>query len=65
MSQKAYSRQQAAREYGVGVDVISAAIHSGELQAKRSGKNADGDPVGKYLISAEALDAWFKNLVDA
>jgi len=58
-------RKAAAKTAGVSTDLITAAIKSGKLRAKRSGKNADNEPVGKYLISREALLEWFDTLEDA
>jgi len=59
------TREQAALAANVSVDLIKRAINTGRLRAKRSGQNAKGEPAGKYLISIEALDAWFKGLKDA
>ena len=55
------TREQAAQVCGVSVDTIKRAINKGALRAKRTG--ADGG--GKYLITREALMAWFDGLVDA
>lgn len=60
-----YSREQAAEMAGVKVDTISAAVHSRKLRAKRTSTDKDGRPSGKYLISREALLAWFEQLEDA
>jgi hypothetical protein len=58
-------RKTAAKTAGVSVDLIAQAIHMGTLRAKRSGKNEAGEPVGKYLISRDALRDWFDTLPDA
>jgi hypothetical protein len=58
-------RKSSAKTVGVSVDLITASIKKGTLRAKRSGKNAKGEPVGKYLISRDALLAWFETLEDA
>jgi hypothetical protein len=55
----------AAKIAGVSVDTLKAAIHNGTLRAKRSGVNEHGDPVGKYLVTRDALTAWFETLPDA
>lgn len=53
----ALSRAEAADKYGVHVNVITAAIHSGALQAKKVGR--------QYRIHVEQLEAWFAGLPDA
>ena len=58
-------RKAAAKACGGSVDLITKAIAAGKLRAKRTGKNADGDPVGKYLVSRSALEDWFSGLEDA
>jgi len=58
-------RKAAAKACGVSPDYITKAIKAGKLRAKRSGKNEDGDPVGKYLVSRVALEEWFSGLEDA
>lgn len=65
MSKRAYTIPEAAADYGVSDKVIRAAIHSGNLRAKRAGRNKDGDGVGKYLLTTAALDKWFDSLADA
>lgn len=56
---------EAAKATGVHDKVIRAAIHAGDLKAKRQSRTADGEPCGKYLISVKALEAWFDGLADA
>lgn len=58
-------RHEAAEATGVSPDTIRRAIRKGALKAKRSGKNKDGDGVGKFLISRKALEDWFEGLEDA
>lgn len=60
-----YDRKEAAKAVGVGIDVITTAIRTGALKAKRSGVNDAGDGVGKYLIRRVDLESWFDGLVDA
>lgn len=55
----------AAKAVGVTDKVIRAAIHAGELKAKRQSRNEVGEGQGKYLISSKALEAWFESLADA
>lgn len=56
---------EAAEATGVSKETIRRAIHSGALKAKRTGRTADGDGTGKYLVSVKELEAWFEGLVDA
>ena len=58
-------RKAAAKACGVSIDLITRGITTGKLKAKRTGKNADGDATGKYLISVKALEDWFNGLEDA
>lgn len=53
----AVTRQEAAAMYGVGLNVISEAIHSGELRAKRVGR--------QFRIAVADAQAWFESLPDA
>lgn len=55
--QKAYSRDEAARLYGVSLDTIRRAINTGQLRAKK---------VGRVIrVDEKSLEDWFKNLPDA
>lgn len=66
MTQKAaFTIPEAAELYGVTDKTIRSAIHSGDLRAKRQSRDRDGNGVGKYLVSAQALDKWFQSLADA
>ena len=56
---------EAAEAVGVTDKTIRAAIHKGDLKAKRQSRNEVGDGVGKYLIKVSDLEAWFDGLVDA
>jgi hypothetical protein len=58
-------RKAAAKTAGVSVDLLTAAIRKGTLRAKRTGVNEHGDPVGKFLITHAALEAWYSTLEDA
>jgi excisionase family DNA binding protein len=61
----ALTREEAAQATGVSLDTIRRAIRAGHLKAKRSGKDADGNPSGKYLIRVSELEAWVDSLEDA
>lgn len=50
----------AAERMCVKPSTIRDAIKSGELIAKRTSSNG-----GRYLMSSDALDAWFDGLADA
>lgn len=66
MTTKLFMTKAAAAEAcSVSEDTILRAIRSGRLRAKRSGKDAAGNPSGVYLISEDALRAWFDGLEDA
>lgn len=56
-----HNLEQAAERMQVSEDTILRAIRSQKLRAKKTGPNGGG----KYLISADALDDWFRGLVDA
>lgn len=56
---------EAAKAVGVTDKVIRAAIHRGDLKAKRQSRNEDGEGQGKYLVSIKALEAWYDGLADA
>ena len=51
------TRAEAARLCSVGVNVISEAIHSGQLRAKRTGRH--------FRIAVADLKAWYEQLPDA
>lgn len=54
---KAYSREDAARLYGISLDTVRRAINKGDLKAKR---------VGRVIrVSEEALAKWWASLEDA
>lgn len=61
-SKKAYNRKEAAAEYGVSTATIDRAIATGALRAKRTGRDADGNPAGRILIAGSDLDDWFDAL---
>lgn len=59
------TREEAAQATGVSLSTIIRAIAKGDLKAKRSGRDDDGNPAGKYLISVKAIEEWFDGLADA
>jgi excisionase family DNA binding protein len=59
------SREEAAQAAGVKLDTIRRAIRSGKLRAKRTSRDKNDLPSGRYLISREALAEWFDGLADA
>lgn len=65
MTKLSYTLTEAAEATGVSEDTLKGAIRRGDLRAKRSSKNDDGDGVGKYLLTTAALTAWLDSLADA
>lgn len=63
--QLAYSIAGAQEATGLGRTVLTDAIRSGELRARKSGRDANGEPVGKYVIRAEDLKAFIDGLPEA
>jgi excisionase family DNA binding protein len=60
-----YTREEAAEVTRLSKGTIDRYLRSGELKAKRSARDADGNPAGKVLISRDALMEWFEGLEDA
>lgn len=58
----AFTREEAATACGVSLRTIIRAINTGALKAKRSSRDDDGNPTGKYLILADDLRAWLDSL---
>lgn len=56
---------EAAEACGVTEKAIRRAINAGELKAKRQSRTADGDGIGKLLVTVTALSAWVDGLADA
>jgi excisionase family DNA binding protein len=65
MTRLALAVPEAAEAVGVTEKTIRAAIHSGDLKAKRQSRNKEGQGVGKYLVKVSDLETWFDSLVDA
>ena len=57
--------REAGEAVGLSADRLRAAIAEGSLRAKRTGRSRDGEPAGRYLISADDLRAWVDGLPDA
>lgn len=65
MSPISYSLKMASAATGLSETYLKARIAEGSLQAKRSERDGDGNPVGKYVILAAALEAFVAELIDA
>jgi hypothetical protein len=61
----ALGRTDAARICGVSTETLTREVKAGRLKAKRSGKDADGNPAGRYLFFLDDLRAWLDGLDDA
>lgn len=60
-----YSIKTAAADTGLSETRIKQAIHSGELKARRSATDENGDPAGKYVILRGDLESFVAGLVAA
>jgi len=60
-----FTTAQAAEATGLSVSTIEGYLRSGALKAKRSGRDPDGNPAGRYVITRQALMDWFESLEDA
>lgn len=58
----AYSVPSAARATGLSATHLRDAIARGELKASRSNRDAEGNPVGKWVIIAADLEAYLASL---
>ena len=65
MTTLAYSIAGAVAATGLSKSHLERAIRTGELRAKKSGRDKDGEPTGKYVILAAELDRYLTELVDA
>lgn len=61
----AYSISGAVGATGLSKAHLERAIKAGKLRAKKSSRDKDGEPVGKYVILARDLEAYLDGLVDA
>lgn len=60
-----YSLSGASAATGMSRSTLERAIHAGHLRAKKSSVDADGNPVGTWVIPAASLQAFVDGLVDA
>ena len=60
-----YSIAGAVTATGLSKSHLERAIRSGELKAKKSSKDSEGEPKGKYVILARDLEAYLEGLADA
>ena len=60
-----YSIAGAVEATGLSKAHFERVIKSGELKARKSSRDKDGEPVGKYVILARDLEAYLEGLVDA
>ncbi|MFT3871576.1 MAG: hypothetical protein QM714_02850 [Nocardioides sp.] len=60
-----YSLAGAALATGLSKATLDRAIKAGHLQAKKSSIDEDGNPVGSWVITADALRAYVDGLPDA
>jgi hypothetical protein len=60
-----YSLKGAAAATGLSPSTLERAIKAGRLRAKKSSEDADGNPVGTWVILASALKSYVDGLVDA
>lgn len=65
MSALAYSIAGAVVATGLSKSHLEREIRAGRLKAKKSGRDEDGEPTGKYVILAGDLEAYLSELVDA
>lgn len=64
MTPLSYDLKTAAEVTGLSESHYKRAIDAGELKAKRSSLDAEGNPVGKWLIRAADLAAYIDGLPD-
>lgn len=55
----------AAAATGLSRSYLDRAIKSGDLPAKKSSRNDDGQPTGKWLILTRDLESFLERLADA
>lgn len=60
-----YSLPGAVVTTGLSRATLMRAIGSGKLKAKKSKEDADGNPVGSFVIKAAELEAFIDGLPDA
>lgn len=65
MTPLSYSVKGAALATGLSETRVKQAIHAGELKARKSTVDENGDPAGKYVILHADLSAFVDGLVTA
>jgi len=60
-----YSVATATAATGLSRSHLERAIAAGRLKARKSSKDEDGEPTGKYVILAADLQAYLEGLVEA
>lgn len=65
MSPLSYSVAGAAEATGLSKAHLFAAIKGGQLKARKSGRDKDGEPVGKFVILARDLEDYLDGLAAA
>jgi len=60
-----YSLRTAAADTGLSQTHLSDAIKAGHLKARKSGRDKNGEPIGKYVILTADLMAYLESLVEA
>lgn len=58
----AYSIAGASEATGLSKSHLDAAIKRGEIKARRSSRDGDGNPQGKWLILSDDLEAYLASL---
>lgn len=60
-----YSMPGAVAATGLSRSTLERAIRAGQLRAKKSNADDDGNPIGAWVIPADALRSYIDGLVDA
>jgi hypothetical protein len=62
---RAYSITGAIAATGLSKSHLMCAIRTGELKVKKSSRDEQGEPTGKFVILAAELDRYLEGLPDA
>lgn len=65
MNKLSYNMAEAVAATGLSEKTIKRAIARGDLVARKSDRDDDGNPKGVYVIQAKALEAWLDGLAVA
>lgn len=60
-----YTLPGAAEATGLSKSHLDRAIRAGQLRAKRTSNDKDGNPAGRVVILASALASYLESMVDA